>query len=296
LWQYRGDPADNSERSNKMNIKKSVNFLLIFLLSLILASCQTPPVPHTKTFKTALDFDDDDRWVVLARPNSIWTLGTIVEIKDGGSPEDLGTVLDLNCFPDDAIIEKSGEAPSTAYGTAIDYGLSLSATIGLPHDELVKADLNFGDSGQSPNHKTVLKLDKATERRWSFIKLEEYIAQNYAGMSSSCKRLLIDPDRFILDKIYQINKGALEVVDNHGVKVDLSTPKFKKIANAALSAGFKVNKEGSLTVKEGSPPITFAVRQADFDKILNEIGIETRGTKGGTFEKAMEAAGASVPY
>jgi hypothetical protein len=279
-----------------MNIKKSVNFLLSFLFCLILASCQTTPVSHTKTFRTALEFDDDDRWVVLARPNSIWTLGTIVEIKDGGSPEDLGTVLDLNCFPGEVIIEKEGEAPSTAYGTAIDYGLSFSATIGLPQNELIKAGLNFGDSGQSPNHKTVLKLDKATERRWSFIKLEEYIAQNYFGMSNSCKRLLIDPERFILDKIYQINKGAFEVVDNNGVKVDLSTPKFKKIANAALSAGFNVSNEGRLTVGEGSPPITFAVRQADFDKILNAIGVETRGTKGDTFEKAMEAAGASVPY
>jgi len=279
-----------------MNIKKPPIYLVIFLLSLILASCQTTPVSHTKTFRTALDFEDDDRWVVLARPNSIWTLGTIVEIKDGGSPEDLGTVLDLNCFLGDVIIEQSGEAPSTAYGTAIDYGLSLSATIGLPQDELVKAGLNFGDDGPSPNHKTVLKLDKATERRWSFIKLEEYIAQNYAGMSSSCRRLLLDPERFILDKIYQINKGAFEVVDNNGVKVDLSTPKFKKIAKAALSAGFIVNNEGSLTIREASPPITFAVRQADFDKILNEIGVATRGTKGSTFEKAMEAAGTSVPY
>ena len=208
----------------------------------------------------------------------------------------MGCSLDLNCFPEEVIIEKEGEAPSTAYNTAIDYGLSLSATIGLPQDEIVKAGLNFGDSGQSPNHKTVLKLDKAIERRWSYIKLEDYIAQNYDGMSDSCKRLLIDPERFILDKIYQINKGEFEVVDNNGVKVDLSTPKFKKIANAALSAGFKVNKEGSLTVREGSPPITFAVRQADFDKILNEIGVETRGTKGDTFEKAMEAAGASVRY
>jgi hypothetical protein len=273
------------------------NIALVVLVFVMLVSCQTTrPVWQTKTFRTALNLNKADGWVVLSRPNSIWTLGTIVEIKGGGSPEDLGTVLDLNCFPDDAIIEQSGEAPSTAYGTAIDYGLSLSATIGLPKDEIVKAGLNFGESGQSPNHKTVLKLDKATECRWSLVKLEEFIEENYAGMSSSCKRLLIDPERYMLDKIYQINKGAIEVVDNNGAKVDLSTPKFKKIANAALSAGFNVSNEGRLTIKEGSPPITFAVRQADFGKVLTELGVDTRGSESGMFEKAMEAAGASVPY
>ena len=74
------------------------------------------------------------------------------------------------------------------------------------------------------------------------------------------------------------------------MKVDLSTPKFKKIANAALKAGFKVSNNGSLTIKEGLPPITFAVRHADFDKILTELGIEIRGVKRGKFEKVMEAA------
>jgi len=275
------------------------NTALVVLVCVMLVSCQTTrPVSQTKTFRTALNFKTADGWVVLSRPNSIWTLGTIVEIKDGGSPEDLGNVIDLNCFPETVIIENSGEAPSTAYGTAIDYGLSLSATIGLPAKELVKAGLNLGNDGvrRMPNHKTVLRLDKATEHRWSFVKLEEFIAENYADLSRSCKRIFTDQNRYFLDKIYQINNGSLEVVDNDGAKVDLSLPKFKMISDAAASAGFNVTKEGSLTIKEGSPPITFAVRQADFEKVLTELGVDTRGPDSVTFEKAMEAAGASVPY
>ena len=128
------------------------NIALVVLVCVMLVSCQTTrPVSQTKTFRTALNFKIADGWVVLSRPNSIWTLGTIVEIKEGGSPEDLGNVKDLNCFPETVIIENSGEAPSTAYGTAIDYGLSLSATIGLPSKELVKAGLNLGNDGVRSN-------------------------------------------------------------------------------------------------------------------------------------------------
>lgn len=279
-----------------MSKENFMSLSVLVLLCLLLVTCTGGTQSHKGAFSTALDFKSTDRWVVLSRPNSIWSLGTVIEIKEGGTPEDIGNVLDLNCFPEQVIIETSGEAPSSAYATAIDYGLSLSATLGLPSQELVKVGLNFGDDGQDPNHKTVLRLDKAIERRWSFVKLEEYVAENFTTLSRSCKSVLMDPNRHILDKIYQINKGSFEIVDKKGAKVDLSTPKFKAIADAAASAGFKVTNQGSLIVTEEAPPMTFAVRAADFEKVLTELGIKARGSSAQSFEKAMKAAGASVSY
>ncbi len=280
-----------------MKDKRNLGILILFSLFSILVSCKAGvPISQTKTFREALDFKPEDRWVVLARPNSIWKLGTIVELKDDGSIEDIGNIREINCFPNEVIIEDEGNAPSSAYSSLIDYNLSLTATLGLPSNEIAKAGLSFGSDGKTPSHKNALKLEKATERRWSYVKLEEYILDNFESLNRSCKRTLLDPNRFILDKIYQINKGSFEVIGSNGVQVDLSTPKYKAIADAAIKAGYKITKEGSLTINEEGEPITFAVRRADFEKILSELGVLTKGTEPQKFEKAMRDAGASVPY
>lgn len=280
-----------------MKIRRTLSLLNFIMLLAILVSCNGGGSnSQIKTFRDALNFKPDDRWVVLARPNSIWTIGTIVEIRDGSPPEDIGNIRDLKCFPEDVIIENKGEAPSSSYNSVIDYNISFSLTIGLPSDEIIKAGLKFGSDGGSPTHKTVIKIDKATEIRWSYVRLEEYISENFAKFSPSCKRVLTDQTRCILDKIYQINKGSIEVLDNTGAKVDLSTPKFKTIADAAIKAGFNLSREGSLMITGKESPITFAVRRADFEKSLSKLGLTAKGTEIQPFEKAMKDSGASIPY
>ena len=253
------------------------------------------PVTTSQGFNQAFGFNPDDGWVVLSRPNSLWVLGTIVDIKGDGPPRDIGTVSDLGCFPSDYWIVESGKAPASAYTRALNYNLSLSATLGVADTELVKAGLSLGGDADdsTPNYQTRFKVEKATEKRVSQVKIEAYLEDNFDRLSRSCKRLLLDGDRYLIDKIYQIDQGAIEVAGRTGAQIDLSLPRFKAIADAAAKAGFQVDETGNLTVTQ---PVTFAVRTADFGVVLEALGYASRKTDHTSFDQAMQAAGASVPY
>ena len=115
---------------------------------------------------------------------------------------------------------------------------------------------------------------------------------NFSGMSGSCKRVLQEPNRYLIDKIYRIDEGELAVVDNLGAQIDIALDTYKTIADATAGTGFKVNRAGALTVTQ---PITFAVRVADFSDVLERLGYFTRAPTS-NFAEVMRALGASVPY
>jgi hypothetical protein len=253
------------------------------------------PITESQGFRDAFGFDSEQGWVILSHPNSLWVLGTIVEIKGDSPPRDIGTQSELGCFPSDHWIVESGKAPASAYSSALNYNLSLSATLGMPNADLVKAGLNLGgvaDNG-APNYQTLFKVEKATEKRVSQVKIEAYLESNFDRLSRSCKRLLLAGDRYLIDKIYQIDQGVLEVASSTGTQVDLSLPQYKAIADAAATAGFQIDKSGGLTVTQ---PITFAVRTADFSRVLEELGIASRNPGQPSFDRAMRTVGASVAY
>lgn len=269
---------------------------LVAALGLILAgsACSTRPVTQSSTFESALGFNRQDRWVVLARPNTIWRLGTIVQIGQGREPEDVGNIEALGCFPSDVLRVEQGSAPAAAYDTTIRYSLSLSATLGLSEAELARLGLSAGTG--EPNYRTRLKLDRATERRYDLAALEGFLVENFTRMSRGCQRLMLDASRFMIDKVYQVDQGSIEVIRDNGASVDLSLPQYGPIRDAAFRAGLQTSENGQLLIPAGHQPVTFAVRVADFGRVLREIGFERRtGADQLSFEDAMLRARAAVP-
>jgi hypothetical protein len=259
------------------------------------AACTDPGrVTEKVGLEKGLGLDRDEGWTVLKRPNSIWTVGTVIALLDNGSVRDLGTLESLACFPAGAWIVVPGTAPQLQYGREIDYGLSVSATLGLPKVELAKAGLSFGGDGEAPSHKSMVVLNKVTERRVDTLRAEEFLETDFAKMSPACQRNLLDAKRFVIDKILIIEDGELSFDEANGAKVDLSIPKYKVIQDAALKAGYSVTKDGSLKVQ--GTPVTFAVRQADFGQTLARLGYERRGPgEGNSLETVLVDAGVADP-
>jgi hypothetical protein len=252
------------------------------------------PPPKTVGLEKGLGLDPNEGWIVLTRPNSIWTVGTVIERLDNGTVRDIGTLNSLGCFPADAWLVEPGTAPEIQYGREIDYGLSVSATLGLPKAELGKAGLSFGGDGNAPTHKSSVVLNKVTEQRVDTLRAEEFLDSSFASMSPACQRNLLDAKRFIVDKILVIEDGELSFAEASGAKIDLSTPQYKVIKDAALKAGYSVTKDGSLKVPQGTQ-VTFAVRQADFGKTLSRLGYERKGPgESESLKSVLVEAGAGI--
>ena len=269
----------------------------VMLFCATLASCSPSPAPRPVTnavsLRDGLGLSENEGWIVLSRPNSIWSVGTVIEKLPGREAKDLGRLASLGCFSEEAWLVVPGTGPEVQYGRVIDYGLSVSATLGLPQAELAKAGLSFGGNGATPTHKAVVVLNKVSEQRVDTLKAEEFLENNYHSMSSACQRNLVDASRFIIDKILVIEDGELSFVEGDGAKVDLSLPTYKFVQDAAFKAGYSVTKDGSLKVAKGTP-ITFAVRQADFGTTLARMGIQRRGS--GDLEALLHESGEAVGY
>ncbi len=266
---------------------------------LILTGCsllrQQPPVPDAVNLHDGLGLNESEGWIVLSRPNSIWTVGTVIEVLPGRDARDIGTLVNLHCFPDDAWLVTTGVSPIIQYNRAIDYGFSASATLGLPTAELAKAGINFGGDGGAPTHKSVLVLNKVTESRVDSLKAEEFLMANYQSMRAACKRTLLDPTRFIVDKVLQVEDGEMGIVEVGAGKVDLSLPIYQTLQNAAVQAGYAVTSDGSLRFPAGTP-VTIAVRQADFATALAHMGIGRRGVEPKSLREALVESGQAIPY
>ena len=108
---------------------------VIVLLCAALASCSLSPAPgsttNTVNLRDGLGPSENEGWIVLSRPSSIWTVSTIIErlpARSGSERPRHGENLD--CFPEEAWLVVPGTAPKIQYGRTIDYGLSVSATLG----------------------------------------------------------------------------------------------------------------------------------------------------------------------
>ncbi len=198
--------------------------VLTILLCATLASCALWPVPRPTTnavgLREGLGLSENEGWIVLSRPNSIWTVGTVIEKLPGRETKDPGTLGSLGCFSEEAWLVVPGTGPEIQYGRTIDYGLSVSATLGLPQVELAKAGLSFGGDGSTPTHKAMVVLNKVSEQRVDTLKAEEFLENNFRSMSSACQRNLVDVSRFVVDKILVIEDGELSFVEGGGAKVD----------------------------------------------------------------------------
>ena len=277
-----------------MNSK--IGFFLSIELACAIAIIGCIPTPSTSdsTFRSCLGFGNNSDWVVLSRPNSIWTTGTIVEIGQGKEPNDKGDFK--QCLPGIDIKAVEGTSPETKCGSSVSYNISLSGTVGLSQTELAKMGLIVGGDKTKPNYTSRITISSATERRLNTVPLiEDYIGNNYNNLSRSCQLSLTDASRFVIDKVYQIDEGSIEIEKQDGTQVDVTAPMYKVLRDAAIKSGFSVGREGGITVPKGSKGITFAVRVADFNKVLTSLGIERRGV-GDDFAQRMHDAGASVQY
>jgi len=287
----------NTAKKLRRQASLPVVVIVVMLLCAALASCSLSPARRSITnvvnLREGLGLNENEGWIVLSRPNSIWTVGTVIEKLPGREAKDLGTLENLDCFPEEAWLVVPGTGPEIQYGRAIDYGLSVSATLGLPQAELAKAGLSFGGEGSTLTHKAIVVLNKVTEQRVDTLKAEEFLENNFHSMSSACQRNLADASRFIIDKILVIEDGELSFVEGGGAKVDLSLPRYEFIQDAALKTGYSVTKDGSLKVSRGTP-ITFAIRQADFGTTLARMGIQRRGS--GDLEALLQQSGEAVRY
>lgn len=267
-------------------------FMLIFLLSCGQSDSSKTTTESVK-LREGLGLSEDEGWIVLARPNSLWTVGTVIEKQLNREAKDIGTLTSLKCFPESAWLVTLGIGPQVQYGQTIEYGLSISASLGLPKTQLVNANLNFGGDGKEPSHKTTVILNKVSEQRVDMLKAEEYLEANFNAMSSACQRNLLDATRFIVDKILVIEDGELNVVETGGTKIDLSLPKYQFIQDAALKSGYSVTKEGSIKIANNKP-VTLAIRQADFGKILERMNIQRRGMSNLRVE--LQNSGEAIKY
>jgi len=281
---------------NNKPLQAGIITLLVWAI-VITAGCSDGDrsVTTSQGVAKAFDFSQEDGWVVLTRPNSEWVLGTIIEINADRSPRDIGTIADLGCVPSDYWVVESNKAPASAYTRELNYDLSLSATLGVADTDLVKAGLSIaGDgTGSEPNYKTAFKVGEATEQRVRPIKLAAWLEANVQDISDDCQRLLLDTNRYLIDKVYQIDHGALEVAARTGAQIDLTLPRFQAIADAAANTGFQVDKTGKLTI---TGPITFAVHTADFSALRKRLEPQKQVQDQPGFAEVMQTAGASLPY
>ena len=243
----------------------------------------------------AFGFGEDDGWVVLTRPTSQWILGSIIEFDADGRPRNTGTISGLACVPSDYWVTDSTKAPASATARKLIYPLSLAATLSVRDAELVKAGLSIDADGDAiePNHKTSFKVSEAAKRSVDPTRMQAWLAANLQDLSDDCKRLLTDGHRYLIDEVYQIDRGALEVAARTGAQIDLTLPRFQAITTAADSAGFQVDKTGRLTITR---PITFAVRTVDFTALRKQLGIPAPSPEPTDFGEAMQVAGAALPY
>lgn len=279
----------------KNNLKFS--WIVTASVVLFLSSCShTPETPMGSEFSKAFDCPEDRGWVVLKRPNSIWNLGTVLEITQNGA-EDMGNIQSLNCFPPDAWTTEEGETASANYSSVGKYGMSLAGTLGIPKTELVKLGILVGgdtSTNEQPNHSVVFETQSAKEKRLSYLMLEGFVADHYNDMTANCKRAIATKNRYLVDGLLQINKGNFKVVNNQGVTVDLSSPSYKTIQDAAIKAGYQISSTGSIVMTEDKPPMSVCVRARRFDDVLASIGVISRGEKSLTFDKAMDTIGLKV--
>lgn len=267
---------------------------LVFGGSLLLSSCTFSPQSPTSTnaFKNAFDCPADRGWVVLKRPNSLWDLGTVLEVTSTGA-EDMGNIQSLSCFPADSWVKDEGETASASYSSTGKYGMSLASTLGLPKAELLKMNISVaGDlnNNEAPQQSIMFETQAAKEKRISYLKLEDYISSHYNDMSAACKRAFTTENRYLVDGVLQVSKGSFKVVNNQGISIDLSSPAYKTLQDAAIKAGYTISSSGSIVMNEDKPPMSVCVRARRFDGVLASIGA-SRGIEAKTFNQAMEKAG-----
>lgn len=240
---------------------------LVALLAGAVAACslwpETRPVTDVVNLRDGLSLNEGEGWIILARPNSIWTVGTVVEKRPDSDARDLGAIASLGCFPENAWRVAQGTGPSVQYGRAIDYSVAASAALGLPAVEFAKAGISLGGDGKAPTHRFLVVLNKVTEYRVDLLKAEEFVQGNFQSMSEACQQNLLNANRFVVDKILVIEDAELSFADNAGAKVDLSLPQYEFIKDAALNIGYSLVKDGVLKVPQGQP-VTLAIRQGDF--------------------------------
>lgn len=284
---------------------RQIGSILIIPLLALLVACQPKPDPsrgdvisptsNPLSLREGFGLKEEEGWIVLARPNDIWTVGTIIERLPGRGTRDLGSLAALNCFPGDYWLVTSGAGAGIQYGRQIAYGLSISATLGLSESALASAGLNFGADESQPRNKTVVIVNKVTESRLDSGKVEEYLMGHFEEMSPACKRNLLDPNRFLVDKILQIEDGEMSILNNKGAKVDVSLSAYKLVKEAAFKAGFSTTNDGSLKFPSGTS-LTIAIRQADFSSTLARMGIERKGGESESLKNILLQTGQAIPY
>ncbi|MEW8692197.1 MAG: hypothetical protein AB2535_14070 [Candidatus Thiodiazotropha endolucinida] len=269
------------------------SLILIVLTTVILSGCIHNDKVIGKHFAEAFDCSEAGGWVVLGRPNSIWDIGTVLEINNY-SVEDLGNIKPLNCFPQDKWVREEGESGSARFVREGRYEISLAATLGLTKEELINTGISLsGDLGAEAKsqHSVLFDTTSPIEERINYLLLEGVVEDNYNAMSSDCKRAITPKDRFLVDGVLKVVEGAFTVVNNNGATVDLSTPEFHVIQEAAIRAGFDVTKAGSIAIGKEQEPMTVCVRARRFERALTNLGINSKDTpKPISFVEAMSEA------
>lgn len=284
-----------------MKHKNNLRWKLIGLIATLagaMAACSFWPAPRPVTdvvnLRDGLGLKESEGWIVLARPNSLWTVGTVIEKRSDSDARDLGNIASLGCFPESAWRETQGMGPPVQYGRAIDYSLAASAALGMPAAEFAKAGISLGGEGKTPTHKFLVVINKVAEHRVDLLKAEEFVQTNFQKMSEACQQNLLDAHRFVVDKTLVVEDAELSFADSAGSKVDLSLPQYQFIKDAALNVGYSLTKDGVLKVPQGQP-VTLAIRQGDFSSVLARIGLRRKGATH-QLKTRLETSGEAVPY
>lgn len=249
-------------------------FTTLIAITLIGCASNISAIKKNKVKEVLVMADD---WVVLSRPNALWSVGTVIDVSptDTGKPtyNDIGTVTNLNCFPEDVWIVDGGVGADVRRETEIDRGMSFSTVLGISDTTL--ADVGISIGGEKPTHRTILSLSEVSEERLDSLKAEEYIRQNYDDMSITCRDILTSDTRFIVDKVFLVKEGRIEFESSQGAKVDLSLDAYKSISSSVLKTGYSIDESGAILISGQRVPL--AVRHANFSRVLTSIG--EKGTK-----------------
>ncbi|MGH8615961.1 MAG: hypothetical protein ACREYF_29105 [Gammaproteobacteria bacterium] len=105
----------NTAKKRLRQASLAVVVSVVMLLCAALASCSLSPAPRPITnavnLREGLGLSENEGWIVLSRPNSIWTVGTVIEKLPGREAKDLGTLGSLRCFPEEAWLVVPGTGP-----------------------------------------------------------------------------------------------------------------------------------------------------------------------------------------
>lgn len=219
------------------------------LLVAALAACScktTSEMPRNDLVNTLKDAG----WTPLALPDSSYQPGTIVKIDSQTKTVDyLGTLNPALCnIPPQYLNAKPASSGQIFTQESYAAGIGLAAAI---KGVSVSA-------GAGANIISFIKIDDQGAQNLDVATLSMWLSGNRNTVNQSCLQWLQQPDIYLINRAFAINKGIVGFKQQAGGDLEAVSPQIiKQIVNVGANAGASWNANGELVINQ---PTFIAIR------------------------------------